>query len=629
MAVTQLPNSEDIRIAKDSQTVRNMSTQQEPDHTPYLSTRLALGLAEDASLNPFLQKMIEKAVGIDRLNQLMEEVGRPWPEAGPMIDTLFDRLNIKWSIENPELLEQFDDKPKVFVANHPYGLPDAFALFQLLTQYRSNIRIFANRLLAATKLDDPRLLFVDPFGSKEARGQTRKSIAEAMRHLRGGGDLALFPGRICSHLKTTDWTISDSDWTDQIRKFVEVSGGELVPLFISGRNSMTFNLSGLIHPRIRTYMLLREFLRGGHDFTFTIGDPVTPAQLGKVSRSLSAGNFARSMVYSLKTGSSVPDLPLLIQPELRSEEEAIHVERAPVATRGKRVKALLDQHETLFHQNGFTVFQAEPGASDEILDIICEIRFGAYATETTMTDPSQLRDRYDDFYHHLLLWDDEKKAVAGVYRYTLPDPATRPPTAENLVTSSIFILSREFEKLLPNAMELGRAAILPEYQKGFSPLMLLWRGFLEIPNRNKDIKYLFGPVTMGKTFTPVSRELVRRFIMRTCNDESMNGYVSPKRSLNFDIPKEVEIEKLDQACRSFSQLGNIIHGLEGGKRSLPVLFRHYANNGCKFIGFGEWKELDCATAGLTIVDFSKSDESRGIIQRHFGKEGADAFFAGR
>jgi len=109
----------------------------------------------------------------------------------------------------------------------------------------------------------------------------------------------------------------------------------------------------------------------------------------------------------------------------------------------------------------------------------------------------------------------------------------------------------------------------------------------------------------------------------------MAGFVRPRRELKLDIPREVEIDKLASGCKNFSQLGNIVNGLESGKRSLPVLFRHYANNGCKFIGFGEWPELDHATAGLTIVDFSKSDESRGIIQRYFGKDGADAFFVGR
>lgn len=268
-----------------------------------------LGLAEDAG-NPLLLAMIERLVGATKLNAIMEDIGRPWPDAGPLIENLFERLDIKWDIENPEVLENLDDTPKVFVANHPYGLPDAFALFQLLTRYRSDIKIFANKLLAATQLEEERLLFVDPFGAADSRGQNRKSIATALKHLRDGGDLALFPGRICSHLKTSDWTISDSEWTDQVQKFVEVSGGEMVPLYISGRNSMMFNVSGLIHPRIRTYMLLREFLRGGHDFTFKVGEPVSSRQLARVSRSVSVGTFSRSLVYALKTGTSkVPDIP--------------------------------------------------------------------------------------------------------------------------------------------------------------------------------------------------------------------------------------------------------------------------------------------------------------------------------
>ncbi|MEM7216440.1 MAG: GNAT family N-acyltransferase [Pseudomonadota bacterium] len=594
----------------------------------YLETRKVLGIPDGKPVSPALLAAVEKLIGIRSFNQLVEDLGPDWPDANSMISVMFDRLNINWDVNNPEILENLDGRPKVFVANHPYGLPDAFALFELLTRYRPNIKLFANKILAATKLQEERLLFVDPFGAKDSRSINRTSIAHALRHVRDGGDLALFPGRICSHLKTSDWTISDSAWTDQVRKFVVAGGADLVPLYITGRNSMAFNLSGLIHPRIRTYLLLREFLRGGHDFTFSIGDPISADQLEKVSRSMSVGNFCRSLVYSLKTGSrNVPDLPHLIEPALRNNEESLQVARKAVAVSGPGVKKLLDRKEILVRQNGYTIYQAGPNTSKEMLDIICEVRFRAYASETNVTDADELRDHYDDFYHHLVLWDDEKETVAGVYRYTLPDLDNRPPTPENLVTSSIFNLSPEFQRILPKAMELGRAAILPEYQKSFSPLMLLWRGFLEIPNRNKDIKYLFGPVTMGQTFNPISRELLRRYIMRNCADESMKGYVTARRELRLDIPREVEIEKLADACGSFSQLGNLINGLEGGKRGLPVLFRHYANCGCKFIGFGEWRELDHATAGLTVLDLK--DGSRAFIQRYFGKEGAEAFFAGR
>ncbi|MEL7429230.1 MAG: GNAT family N-acyltransferase [Pseudomonadota bacterium] len=595
---------------------------------PYLDTAKVLGLPADAKPNALLMGLVERLTGVSHINAIMEDIGRPWPEAGPLIDDLFERLNIQWDIENPEMLEGLDDRPKIFVANHPYGLPDAFALFKVLTRYRKDIRIFANKLLAATQLEEPRLLFVDPFVAPGSQGQNRKSIATALKHLRNGGDLALFPGRICSHLKTSDWTISDSEWTDQVRNFVDICDGEMVPLYISGRNSMLFNLSGLIHPRIRTYMLLREFLRGGHNFTFRVGEPVSASQLKRVSRSMPAGGFARSMVYALKTGSAkVHDLPHLIEPELRSPVETLAVERQGVATGGAEVEALLERHEMLVSQNGFRIYNMEPGLSHEALDIICEIRFQAYAAETTVSDPRELTDSFDAFYNHLVLWDENKKTVAGVYRYVLPDPATRKAAPENLVTSSIFNLSAEFEKLLPNSMELGRAAILPEYQKTYSPLMLLWRAILEVPRKNKAVRYLFGPVTMGQKYSPVSRELLRRFIMKHCGDKAMEGFVSPRNDLDFRIPKEVDLKRLEEACGNFSQLGNIVTGLEGGKRMLPVLFRHYANVGCRYIGFGEWKELDNATTGLTILDLHNISPS--LIQRYFGEDGAKAFLAGR
>ena len=598
------------------------------DKDQYLSTHKLLGLPDGKAINPLVLSALEKLVGISKMNAIMRDIGQPWPDAGPLIDTLFDRLDIKWDIENPEVLENLDDRPKVFVANHPYGLPDAFALFQLLTRYRSNIRIFANKLLAATQLDEPSLLFVDPFGSADSRGQNRRSIATAIKHLRDGGDLALFPGRICSHLKTSDWTISDSEWTDQVRKFVEVSGGEMVPLFISGRNSMLFNLSGLIHPRIRTYMLLREFLRGGHDFKFVAGEPVSADQLQRVSRTVSAGTFARSLVYAMKTGAkSPPDIPQLIQPELLTPPEAKLMRESSVPISGKAALSLLEQEQVLVKQNGFTVFKAENGASRELLNMICKVRFLAYASEASVASPDEMRDGFDEFYSHLVLWDDAKERVVGVYRYTLPDPEKLPISPQSLVTNSIFDLSPEFQKMLPKSMELGRAAILPDYQKSYSPLMLLWRAILEIPRTNKDIRYLFGPVTMGRKFNPVSRELLRRFIMRNWADENMSGAVMPKLDLNLEIPREVNITSLEKACSSFSELGNIVNGFEGGKRGLPVLFRHYANVGCKYIGFGEWKELDHATTGLTILDLKNISTS--LITRYFGDEGSKMFLAGR
>ncbi len=598
------------------------------ENKPYFSTLKILGLPEDSKPNPLLLKAVEKIVGLEKINAIMEEVGRPWPNAYDLIDILFERLDIKWEVENPEVLQRLDDRPKVFVANHPYGMPDAFALFQLLMQHRPNIRLFANKILAASQLEEERLLYVDPFSSEESRGQNRKSVARALRHLRDGGDLALFPGRICSHLKTSDWTISDSEWTNQIHRFVEAGDADLVPLFISGRNSLMFNISGLIHPRIRTYMLMREFLKGGHDFRFRVGEPVPADRLARIARTMPTGTFSRSLTYALKTGApEVPRIPHLVEPAYRTELETNRVNHVPVPISGGSVKAMLEREEPLVSKNEFTVYGTGSGVPDELLDVICEVRFAAYLSETDISSPSDLRDRFDDYYKHLILWDQKAETVAGVYRYTCPDPSVGPVDPENLVTNSIFNLKPQFKRLLPVAMEAGRAAILPEYQKSYAPLFMLWRAGLEIPMRDKNIRYLFGPVTIGKKFNPVSRELLRKFIMKYCADETMRGFAIPKREIDFEIPREVDLEELIGACGSFSQLATLINGFEGDRRELPVLFRHYFNMGCKYIDFGIWKELDNAMAGLTILDLKNI--SRTHLNRYFGPQKAEAFLAGR
>lgn len=598
--------------------------------TKFLSTEKVLGRGEDAApLNPLLLGAIEKIVGIEKINHLMAEIGPPWPDANTMIEYLFDRLSINWTIENPQALGELDDKPKVFVANHPYGLPDALGMFRLLTKHRPRIRLFANTLLAATQIDDERLLYVDPFMAADKRGMNRKSVASALKHLRSGGDLALFPGRICSHLKTSDWTISDSEWTDQVHRFVEVSGGEMVPMHISGRNSMMFNLSGLVHPRLRTYMLLREFLRGGHDFRFKIGEPLTSSQLAQIARAVSPGQFSRSLTYAMKSGKSLLDEAakqgVQANPIQLDLVKDMPTDKSNISA--KRIEKLVKDTPCLAEQKNFSIYAADTEVSDELLDVICDVRYAAYASESKVDDRRQLLDRFDKHYSHLILWDNELSKIAGVYRYRVTTNIDPKDVKEQLVTGSIFDLSPQFLKILPNSMELGRAAITPEYQKSYGALNLLWRGILEIAVRDKNIKYMFGPVTMGRAFKPVSRELLHRYIMNNCLEEEMDGFVRPLHQLKLDIPKEVAVEDMARACHNFSDVANLISGFEAGKRTLPVLFRHYTTVGCKYLGVAEWPELDHAAAGLTMLDLHKIRQK--LLKRYLGAEQSEQFLVGR
>ena len=264
----------------------------------YLRTEVLLDKTGGSLLDRAIVRLAESAIGIGAVNKICLKAGTPWPSSELMISHLFKELDIKWRVTNPEAFEKLQGKSAVFVSNHPYGMPDAFAVNSMLEQYRPNFRLFANSFLTSADSITHKLLFVDPFMNEKNRAMNRRSMVSALKHLKEGGDLALFPGRICSHLKWGQTIVQDGEWTDQVRIFVEAGNANLVPVHVSGRNSWRFQTAGLVHPKLRTLMILREFIRGGHDIAFTLGDPVPAEQIIKAARIAPPGQIARALTYS-------------------------------------------------------------------------------------------------------------------------------------------------------------------------------------------------------------------------------------------------------------------------------------------------------------------------------------------
>jgi putative hemolysin len=86
----------------------------------------------------------------------------------------------------------------------------------------------------------------------------------ALRHLSAGGALLIFPSQACSHLQLPQCRVTDPPWSPHLLTFIERTNATCVPLYFQGCNSWRFQLLGLLHPTLRTMLLLREFvgLRG-------------------------------------------------------------------------------------------------------------------------------------------------------------------------------------------------------------------------------------------------------------------------------------------------------------------------------------------------------------------------------
>lgn len=133
----------------------------------------------------------------------------------------------------------------------------------------------------------------------------------------------------------------------------------------------------------------------------------------------------------------------------------------------------------------------------------------------------------------LLVWDPESRQILGGYRYiTGKEIAIQPDGSPRIATSHMFSFSPRFlEEYLPYTIELGRSWVRPEYQsskagsKALYALDNLWDGLGALTVVHKEIKYLFGKVTMYPGYNRECRDMILYFLRRHFPDP--DGLVRP------------------------------------------------------------------------------------------------------
>ncbi|MFI3288310.1 MAG: GNAT family N-acetyltransferase [Rikenellaceae bacterium] len=147
-------------------------------------------------------------------------------------------------------------------------------------------------------------------------------------------------------------------------------------------------------------------------------------------------------------------------------------------------------------------------------------------------------DTAEGGYIQLIVWDPEVEEILGGYRYIIPR-CTEP---KYLSTEHYFEFSKKFrKKYLPWTMELGRSFVQTKYQqrgnfKALFALDNLWDGLGTVINRNPDIQYLFGKVTMYSNYNAEARNMLIHFLRMYFPDR--NKLMTSKFPSDFVIDEE-------------------------------------------------------------------------------------------
>ena len=542
---------------------------------------------------------------------------------GSWFQRLLDEMQVSLRVDGKDWERIPKTGPVLAVSNHPFGMLDGAVLGALLTQVRRDAKIMTNFFLAAVPELQEHCIFVDPLNGRESVQANRRALRQALLWLREGHMLAVFPAGEVSHLQLTQGSVTDPKWNPMIARLARVTGAAALPVFFPGRNSVTFQTLGLMHPRLRTAWLMSEFLsQAGKTVEIRIGTPVPGDVLARLHGDQETIDYLRRRTYLLSRRSRAAPGQFL-NPNFVFPRK----EHAPIAAETARDALLaeiqqLDPGQLLEDTREFSVYVARAQQIPSLLRELGRLREITFRDVGEGTGESRDLDPFDAYYLHVFLWDKAKQQLAGAYRMGIGPEILARRGPRGLYTSTLFHYDpRFFEKLGP-AVELGRSFVLPDYQRQFAPLLLLWRGIARYLSDHPETPVLFGAVSISNRYSPASRELIVRYFESRQPDE-MSGLVRPRRPFRSSWLRPWDCTAICHSLRDLEDLGASVSDLETDAKGIPILLRQYAKLGGRLLAFNVDRDFSDVLDGLVLVDLRQTDTA--VLERYMGKQGLARF----
>lgn len=553
---------------------------------------------------------IDRALGLEGVRRAYAEaLSRP---TGTFPRRVLESLGVDSDLEAGALERIPRTGPVILAANHPMGGLDGLMLLDLARRVRPDVRIMANRVLAALPELRPEMIEVEVFRGGGA-GNAR-ALRRAAAWLRGGGCLATFPAGEVSSLRFRDGEVSDGPWSPSVAMLARVSGAAVVPVHFEGRNSWLFQALGLVHPALRTLLLPRELLRRrGARVAVRIGGAVSAERLARVGDDAAAAAYLRAGCY-LMSGHAAP--------AHRGPEGAVLAEEMDGALLAAEVEAL-PAERTLAAAGGLRAVMARAEDIPNVLLEIGRLRERTFRAVGEGTGAERDLDGFDRTYRHLFVWDDARRRVIGAYRLGLTDELCADGRPEGLYTATLFRYRPEQMRLLVPGIELGRSFVRAEAQKGYAPLLLLWQGIGRFVAENPKYRLLFGTASISDTYPSLTRKLLVRFLTATCGPGEFARLAEPTSPPRFSRGRERETELACRTIGSVEEADALVASIDPHGRGIPVLLRQYLGLGARLIGFNVDAAFGNALDGLIVVDLTRAP--RRLVSRYMGLARYEAY----
>jgi len=560
-------------------------------------------------IGTFIGWLLMKLLKISTLNKFYEK--HKHLEGIDFLDSILDEFKIKFEIPEEDLKRLPKDGAYITVSNHPLGGIDGILLLKLMLEERHDFKIIANFLLHRIEPMKPYIMPVNPFEDRKDVKSSITGFKNAILHVRHGNPLGIFPAGEVSTYRDGKLVV-DRPWEEAAMKLIKKAEVPVVPIYFHAKNSKLFYKLSKISDTFRTAKLPSEVLtQKRRVIKVRIGKPISVADQKEHTTLKAFSEFLRRKTYMLS--NSFEDKSKILE-NISSTLKTPKIPKrivTPIAVSimEKEVEALQEGEFRLLQSKNYEVYLAPADKIPNIIREIGRLREITFREVGEGTNEAIDLDAFDTYYHHMFLWDNESKLIAGAYRMGLGSKIFERYGIDGFYLQDLFRFEPELHKMMSQSIEMGRAFIIKDYQQKPMPLFLLWKGIVHTTLRYPEHKFLIGGVSISNQFSNFSKSLMIEFMKSHYYDPYIAQYVHPKKEFKVKLKDADKDFVFDETEADLNKFDKIIDEVEPGSLRLPVLIKKYIKQNAKVIAFNVDPLFNNAVDGLMYIKIADLPES--------------------
>ncbi len=568
----------------------------------------AINLHKYGFFGTFLGWILMKVTRISGINRFYRK--HESLQGAEFLEAILKHYEIDFEIPEEDFKRLPKDGAYITISNHPLGGIDGVLLLKLMLAHRSDFKIIANFLLNRIEPVAPYILPVNPFENHKDVKSSIAGFKSAMSHLDEGHPLGIFPAGEVSTYKD-EKLIVDKPWEEAALKLIRKAKVPVIPIYFHAKNSKFFYRLSRISDIFRTAKLPSEiYSQKNRPIKVRIGQPISVSTqdeqatledftelLRKKTYLLSNAYEKERLIDQIPTSLKIPKSPKKIASAVRTEVVQGEIEK------------LREKDCRMLQSKNYEVFLAEAHDMPFILKEIGRQREVTFRAIGEGTNNSIDLDEFDEYYHHLFLWDDSEKEIVGAYRMGMGAQIFKRYGIDGFYLQDLFRFEPELFGMMKQSIEMGRAYITKKYQQKPMPLFLLWKGIVHTTLRHPEHKYLIGGVSISNQFSNFSKSLMIEFMKSNYWDPYVAQYISPKKEFKVKLKDADKEFVFDETKADLNKFDRLISEVEPGDLRLPVLIKKYIKQNAKVVAFNVDPLFNNSVDGLMYIRIADLPES--------------------